>query len=65
MTCVSETYLDSSVSNDEKDISVKGYSLVKADHPSNKKQGGACIHYKESLDVRIIDIPNLTEYILC
>ena len=38
LICPSETYLDSSVSNDEKDISVKGYSLVRADHPSNTKQ---------------------------
>ena len=26
--CVSETYLDSSISIDEKDIAIKGYSLV-------------------------------------
>ena len=65
MICVSETYLDSSISNDEKDISIKGYSLVRADHPSNTKGGGTCIYYKESLGVRIIDIPNLIESILC
>ena len=65
MICVSETYLDSSVSNDEKDISIKGYSLVRADHSSNTKRGRICIYYKESLGVRIIDIPNLTESILC
>ena len=65
MICVSETYLDSSVSNDEKDISIKGYSLVRADHPNNTKRGGVCIYYKKSLGVRIIDIPNLTESILC
>ena len=65
MICVSETYLDFSISNDEKDISIKGYSLVRADHPSNAKRGGVCIYYKESLGVRIIDIPNLTESILC
>ena len=51
--------------NDEKDISIKGYSLVRVDHPSNTKWGGVCIYYKESLGVHIIDIPNLTESILC
>ena len=51
--------------NDEKDISIKRYSLVKADHPSNAKWGGVCIYYKESLGVHIIDIPNLTESTLC
>ena len=37
LICVSETYPNSSISNDEKDISVKGFSLVRADHPSNTK----------------------------
>ena len=37
LICVSETYLNSSISNNEKDISVKGSSLVRADHPSNIK----------------------------
>ena len=60
-----ERDLDSLISNDEKDISIKGYSLVRADHSSNTKRGGVCIYYKESLGVRIIDIPNLTESILC
>ena len=65
LICVSETYLDSSISNGEKDISVKGYGLVRAYHPSNPKRGGVCIYYKESVGVRVIDIPNLTEFILC
>ena len=65
LICVSETYLDSSTANDGKDISIKGYSVVRADHPTNTKQGGVCIYYKESLSVRIIDISNLTESILC
>ena len=68
LICVSGTYLDSSISNYEKDISVKvvrAYSLVRADHPSNTTLGGVCIYYKESVGVRIIDIPNLTESIIC
>ena len=65
LICVSETYFDSSVANDEKDISIKRYSLVRAAHPTNTKRGGVCIYYKESLSVRIIDISNLTESILC
>ena len=55
MICVSETYLDSSISNDEQDISIRGYT----------KRGGVCIYDKESPGVCIIDIPNLTESILC
>ena len=65
MICVSETYLDSPISNDEQDISIRGYSLVRADHPSNTKRGGVCTYDKESPGVCIIDIPNLTESILC
>ena len=65
LICVSETYLDSSKPNDEKYISIKGYSLVRADYPSNTKQVGACIYYKESLGVHIMDISNLTESIFC
>ena len=65
MICVSETYLHSSISNDEKYISIKGHSLVRADHLSNTKRGGVCTYYKESLAVRIIDIRNLRGSILC
>ena len=44
--CVSETHLDSSVSNDKKNISIKGYSLVREDHSSNAKRREVCIYYK-------------------
>ena len=54
--CISETYLDSSVSLDDKDIATEGYNIVHADHPSNHKKGGVCIYYKESLAVQLINI---------
>ena len=41
--CISETYLDSSVSLDDKDIAIEGYNIVCADHPSNHKMSGVCI----------------------
>ena len=37
LICVSKTYFDSSVSNDKKDISIKGSSLVRTDYLSNTK----------------------------
>ena len=37
-TCISETYLDSSVSLDDNDIAVEGYNIVLADHPSSHKK---------------------------
>ena len=36
--CISEAYLDSSVAADDKDLSIKGYNLIIADHPSNQKE---------------------------
>ena len=41
--CILETHLDSSVSKDDNGLSIKGYSLIRADHPSNTKTGGVCI----------------------
>ena len=34
---ISETYLDSSVSDDDKEFAMAGYNLIHADHPSNVK----------------------------
>ena len=57
--CLSETYLDSSIPDNVLDI--EGYRLVRADHPNNIKRGGVCIYYKESLPVRVINIPYINE----
>ena len=57
---VSETYLDFSTSNDDKDI-----SIIRADNLNNKKRGRVCFYFEESLGVHFIHIPNLTESILC
>ena len=43
--CVSETYLDSSVRTDDRDILINGYNIIGADHPSNDKRVGLCIYY--------------------
>ena len=63
--CISETYLDSSISSDDKDIAIEGYNIICADHPSNLKKGGVCIYYKESLAVKLIDVTFLNKCILC
>ena len=49
--CLSETFLDSSISNDDERINIKGYNLLQADHPSNKKRGGVCMYYKEHIPI--------------
>ena len=30
---------------------INGYSLLRADHPSNSKRGGACLYFKEHLSL--------------
>ena len=60
--CLSETYLDSSIPDNVLDV--EGYRLVRADHPNNIKRGGVCIYYKESLPVRVINIPDIKEALL-
>ena len=63
--CISETYLDSSIQSVDRDISINGYSLIHADHPSNNKRGSVCIYYHESLAVQLVKISYLTECLLC
>ena len=52
--CISETYLDSPVKLDDRDISINGYNLIRADLPSNNKRGAVCIYYRESLVIQLI-----------
>ena len=63
--CVSETYLDSSVRTDDKDILIYGYNLICADHPSNNKRGDVCIYYQESFAVELVETNYLSECLLC
>ena len=44
--CLSETYLDSTIPNDDDKLQIPGYTLIRSDHPSNKKHGGVFISYK-------------------
>ena len=56
--CLSNPFLDSTIPlNDERLFFIKGYLMIRADHPSNTKRGGVCIYYKEHLPlIRKIDI---------
>ena len=38
IVCLSETFLDSSIPNNGDRINIAGYSLLRADHPSNTKR---------------------------
>ena len=63
--CVSETCFNSPFESNDKDIMIEGYNLIRSDHLSNTKRGGACIYYKESLAVRIVNIISLTGCLVC
>ena len=45
--CLFETFLDSTIPNNDVNIQINGYSLLRADHANNIKGGGVCIYYKE------------------
>ena len=64
MICLSEPYLDSSVSSDNDNLYIRDYKLVRADHPGNIKRRGACVYFKESLPVRCLPKPYLKEYLI-
>ena len=63
--CLSESYLDSTISSDDKNLCLDGYNLICADHPKNIKQGGVCIYYRETLPVKIIQLNYLPECLVC
>ena len=47
--CLSEMFLNSSIETNDDRISIDGYNLIRADHPSNSKRGGVCIYFKEHI----------------
>ena len=57
MICLSESYLDSSVSSDN--LYIKNYKLVRADHPGNVKRSGVFVYFKEPLPVSCLLNPYL------
>ena len=65
MICLSESYLDSSVSSDNDNLYIRDYNkLVRADHPGNIKRGGVCVYFKESLPVSCLPNPYLKECLI-
>ena len=53
--CVSETFLDSSILLDDRNLSIQGYCIIRADHPDDVKRGGVCLYLKENLTLKKID----------
>ena len=59
--CISEIYLNSDTSTIDENLEIVGYTLIRADHPSNTKWGGVCIYYKHSLGFSLLDTCYLEE----
>ena len=63
--CISETYIDSTISSDNNNLNISGYNLIRADHPSNSKREIVCIYYKESLAVQTLNNIGLPVCLVC
>ena len=61
--CLSETYLDSTIPNDDDKLQICGYTLIRSDHASNIKCGGVCMYCRSSLTLRVINIGYLHEFL--
>ena len=55
MIGLSETFLDSSIPPNYERLYMKGYKLIRADNPSDRKKGGVGIYYKEFVVVRSVE----------
>ena len=61
--CLSETYLDSTISSNDNNLIIPGYNFYRAEHPSNVKHGGIHIYYKNSFPLKVANIHYLQECI--
>ena len=57
---LSKTYLDSSILPN---LEIQAYTLIRADHPSNVKRGGACVYFKNYFPLKLLNINYLQECI--
>ena len=63
--CLSETFSDSTIDLNDENINIDGYSILRANHPSNNKRGGVCIYFKQSLPlIRRDDLSTMQETIV-
>ena len=49
--CLSETFLNFSIHNDDNRIKIDGYNLIRSDHSSDSKKGWVYIYYKEHISL--------------
>ena len=64
--CICESFLDSSIEDDDPGLSIDGYEILRSDHPSNSRRGGVCIFFKSHLPlVRRKELEYLDECLVC
>ena len=59
--CLSETYLNHNTLFDSENLKIRGYGLIRVDHPSSQKRGGICIYHKDFLPIKVNNISCLKE----
>ena len=64
MICLSESYLDWSVSFDNDSLYIRDYKLVRVDDHGNIKRGCVCAYFKESSPVSCLPNPYLKECLI-
>ena len=62
--CLSESYIDPSITSDNNDLDIKGYNLYISNHPNNVKRGGVCMYIRGSLPIRCISDAYLQECLM-
>ena len=63
--CTSESFLDSTTSDDDIILHMEGYNLIRAGHPDNIKREGVCLYFKKSLALKKIELSHITECLSC
>ena len=61
--CLLKIYLDWIIFSNDSSLTVPGYDLYRADHPSNVKREGVFIYYKNFLPLKVIDVQYLRQCI--
>ena len=64
MICLLEIFLDSFIPSNGERLNMKGYKLIRADNPSDIKNGGVGIYYEDFLAVRPVEVKNLNECLI-
>ena len=60
--CLTETFLDSWISLEDKRLATEGYKLFRCDHPSSLRRSGVWLYFKDHLPLALmLDLTTLDE----